>query len=221
MKNIKRLLNNTEKAALDQRMAALRSSLQIRLNWKALLILIAIGLASGVHIRYYDASNWSIISKFLICIVPVGFWIVIEDYFKQKKNGSAELFALAKISKSGQISVLPLRINRIAKLEEHEDEGDLYLIENESGKCLWLWDAECLLVEDASFPGAQIEIYLDEPFRNVMGKKVKCSGEKRTPVVVDGSKKWAYFGKVGFPGDLQLEKMGFDEVIRAISDIGN
>ena len=220
MKNIKRPLDETEKTALGQRIAALRSSLKVRLNWKAVLILAAIGLASGMHIRYYDASNWSIISKFLMCIVPVGFWIVIEDYFKQKKNGSVELLALAKISKSGQISVLPLRINRIAKLEEHGDEGDLYLIENESGKCLWLWDAEYLLVEEASFPAEQTEVYPDETFRNSMGKKVKCSGEKLTPVVVDGAKKWAYFGKVGFPGDLQWEKKGFDEVIRAISDIG-
>ena len=218
MNTIKRNIDIKEKEKLNTRISEIKESLNIRFNWIVVFVLIGITIASMVHIIYFDKSNWSLISKFSVCVAPIGIWVVIERYFKQKKNGNKELKSLTDIQNEGQISVVTFELNRIAKLEEYEDEGDLYLIETKDKKCTYLWDAEYLLINDKEFPSDQFEVYVDDTFKFGIDKKVKCLGNKLTPTIINGENKWAFFGKVGFPGDLQIEEKPFDQIIEEIKN---
>ena len=218
MTTIKRNIDSVEKEKLNTRISEITKSLNIRLNWITISILIGITIASAFHIYYFDYSNWSLTSKFSVCLAPIGIWVVIEQYFKQKKNGNKELKSLTEIRNEGQISVVSIELKRIAKLEEYEDEGDLYLIETKDKKCIYLWDAEYLLIDDKEFPSTQIEVYVDDTFKFGIDKKVKCSGNKLTPSIVNGKDKWSFFGKVGFPGELQVEEKPFDKIIEEIKN---
>lgn len=218
MNTIKRNINSIEKDKLNARISEIRESLNIRLNWTAIIVLIGITVLSAVHIYYFDKSNWSLISKFSVCAAPIGIWVVIEHYFKQKKNGNKELRSLTEIQNDGKVSVVPLELNRVAKLEEYEDEGDLYLIETKDKECIYLWDAEYLLVDDKEFPSEQVEVYIDDIFKFGIDKKVRCSGNKLTPIIVSGENKWSFYGKVGFPGDLHAEEKSFDKIIEEIKN---
>ena len=218
MNTIKRNINSVEKEKLRRRISEIKDSLNIRLSWTAIFILMGITVASAIHIYYFDKSNWSLISKFSVCMAPIGIWVVVEQYFKQKRNGNKELLSLSKIQNENQISVVPIELDRIAKLEEHEDEGDLYLIETKDKKCLYLWDVEYLLIDDDEFPSEQVEVYVDDTFKFGINRKVKCSGNKLTPTVINGETKWSFYGKVGFPGDLQVEEKPFDRIIEEIKN---
>lgn len=149
-------------------------------------------------------------------MAPIGIWVVIEQYMKQKKNGNKQLQSLTKIKNGNQISVVPIELNRIVKLEEYEDEGDLYLIETKDKKCIYLWDAEYLLIDDKEFPSEQIEVYVDDTFKFGINKKVKCLGNKLIPTIVKGKDKWSFYGKVSFPRDLQIEEKPFDKIIEEL-----
>lgn len=218
MNTITRNIDSIEREFLDKRISEIKESLNIRLSWTAIFILVGITAASAIHIYYFEKSNWSLISKLFVCVAPIGVWVVVEQYLKQKKNGSKELQSLTEIQNKNQISVVPLELNRIAKLEEYEDEGDLYLIETKDKKCVYLWDAEYLLIDDKEFPSDQVEVYVDDTFKFGIDKKVKCSGNKLTPTIVNRENKWSFFEMVGFPGDLQVEEKSFDEIIEEIKN---
>ena len=119
MTTIKRNIDSVEKEKLNTRISEITKSLNIRINWITISILIGITIASAFHIYYFDYSNWSLISKFSVCLAPIGIWVIIEQYFKQKKNGNKELKSLTEIRNEGQISVVSIELNRIAKLEEY------------------------------------------------------------------------------------------------------
>ena len=98
MNTIKRNINSIEKEKLNARISEIRESLNIRLNLAVIIVLIGITVLSAVHIYYFDKSNWSLISKFSVCAAPIGIWVVIEHYFKQKKNGNKELMSLMSMA---------------------------------------------------------------------------------------------------------------------------
>ncbi|NOU61989.1 hypothetical protein [Marinifilum caeruleilacunae] len=123
-----------------------------------------------------------------------------------------------EIQNKGQISVFPIDLNKIARLEEYEDEGDLYLIETKDKKCIYLWDNEYYLIDDKDFPSDKLEVYIENAFKYGIGKKVNCLGNKVTPIIVKGDYKWSYFGKLGFPDDLQIEDKQFDAIIEEINN---
>lgn len=216
MKTIKRNINQNEKAKLDTRVLEIQTRLGVGLNFKVVLFLFGISIASGFHIFYYDDSNWSLLSKLLIVTTPIGIWVVIQEYFKQKKNSNKELNSLVELQESGQISVMSININRIAKLQEHEDEGDLYLIENKENKCIYLWGAAFLPMGDKEFPSEQIEVYVDELVMSAINKRVNSNGKKLNPILVSTECKWAHYSKVGFPEELQLLGQTFDDILLEI-----
>jgi hypothetical protein len=146
--------------------------------------------------------------------------VLVEQYFKRKKNGNRELESLVEIEVSGQVSVFPIDLNKIAKLEEYEDEGDLYLIETKDKKCIYLWDNEFYLADDKNFPSDRMEVYVEDAFKYGIGRKVKCIGNKMAPIIIKGDYKWSYFGKVGLPEDLQVEDKPFDAIIEEIKNEG-
>lgn len=221
MNTFKRNIDIIEKERLNVRVSEVRKSLDSSLNWVVIFILTGIIIASAIHIYYFDKSNWSLISKFSICAAPIGIWSVIEQYFEQKKNGNKQLKNLTEIQNENQITVVSIELNRIAKLEEYEDEGDLYLIETKDKKCIYLWDVEYMLVDDKEFPSDQIEMYVDDTFIVGIDKKVKCSGNKLTPIIINAESKLSFFEKVGFPENLQLEEKSFDKIMEEIVSITN
>jgi hypothetical protein len=219
MNAINRNIDSIEREKLDKRISEIRESLNIRLNWTAIFILLGITAASAIHIYYFDKSNWSLISKISVCVAPIGIWVVVEQYFRQKKNENKELQSLTEIRNENQILVISVELDRIAKFEEYEDEGDLYLVETKDKESIYLWDAEYLLFDDNEFPSEQVEVYVDDTFKFGIDKKVKCSGNKLTPIIVSGESKWTFFKRVGFPGDLQTEEKPFDKIIEEIKQL--
>lgn len=215
MNTIRRNINPVERKKLEKGILNIEESLGTRINGLVVFILTGITIASAVHIYYFDKSHWSLISKLSVCVAPIGIWVLIEQYFKQKKIWREELKSLFEIRTQSHISVFPIDLNRIAKLKG--DEDDLYLIETKDKKCVYLWDDEYLLLEDKDFPSEQMEVYVDDTFKYVLNKKVKCFGSKVLPILVEAKKQEPFYEKMGFPEDLQIETRTFDSIIEAIN----
>ncbi|WP_171597250.1 hypothetical protein [Marinifilum caeruleilacunae] len=87
---MRRKINLKESEQLNNRISEIKNSLGIKLNWFLIIVLIGITIASAFHIYFFDKSNWSLISKFLVCAAPIGLWVLVEQYFKRKKSGNKE-----------------------------------------------------------------------------------------------------------------------------------
>ena len=178
-----------------------------------------ITILSGIHIFYFDDSDWSLISKCLVCFAPIGIWVEIEFYFKHLKIENTEYTCLTSTLEKEEIEIVAINVQRIIKLEEYKDEADLYLIEQKDNSCVYLWDAEYLIQNSSDFPSEFIEIYQDIAVKFALDKKVTCYGNKLKMGTISGKCKWMYFGKHGFPGDLGKEDKNFEEVLDELKGI--
>jgi hypothetical protein len=212
-----RQLSITESERLNASVDSLEKTLHGKLNWKAISLLSFATILFAIHIYYYEDSNWSLPSKFLVCVCPIAIWIIVENKYKGRKKENKILDHLKRIRDSGLITVLPVNTNRIIEFQEKEDEGTLFLIEINKNERIYL-DDEQWLISPTKFPCDKFDIYLDKDFAYTMGRKIYCTGKKIESLKVPGTIKWKYF-EDGFPEDLSKEPKTFDEILSEIKTI--
>jgi hypothetical protein len=217
MKLESRPLEREEMAKITATIEELDREVHRGLNVPLIIGLGAVTLGSAIHIYHYDASDWSLISKSLICLCLIIIWLIIEEKYKGRKNRIAGLEALKSMGRSGVVRVCRIQAKRVIAFEEKEDEGVLYLIECDTGKCIYLWDEQYLIPTDGPFPSETIEVYLDDTFKYAVEEKVNCKGKRVDTITVSGKEKWEYFGHRGFPEDFEMEEKGFDEMLKALA----
>lgn len=219
MKISYRILNNTESKKLSNKIKELDKAINLRLNWLIIILFLILTFISAVHIYYYDKSNWSLASKFLVCLCPIIIWIYIENKVKIKKQSSKSLNELRGIQLKNSIEIIKVEATRIIEFLEKEDEGILYLIETFDGQSFYLWNEQYLIPENEIFPCAKFDIYLNNEFKYAIDEKIYCKSDKIDTIKISGDDKWVYFDKRGFPEDLELEKQKFEDIIYALKSL--
>ncbi|MNY00084.1 hypothetical protein D3C86_1325660 [compost metagenome] len=109
MQITRRSLNRIESNKLSQYINQFEKANNLKLNWKVIFILLILICLFATHIYYYDKSNWSLISKFLISICPIIIWIMVENKFKGKKEKAKTLNRLKDIKAKNSIEIIDLK----------------------------------------------------------------------------------------------------------------
>lgn len=163
---------------------------------------------------------------YLATILPDSFWTFLfgtlavfsfafivftpREIHKMKRKHKDFLQQLDMTIDKGSVDTCLINAKRIAVAKEYEDEGDLYIIEYNSDKIVYLWDHDYNLQK--KFPCLDFEIY-NENFYKLLGRQVYALSERIKPVTIDKKAKWNYINKVGAPGHLQTESKNFDKLI--------
>ena len=155
-------------------------------------------------------SFWTLLTG-TIAILCYSF-IVFTPYelYKQKRRHRSTLLALDQAISKGSVAVCSIRARQIALAKEYEDEGDLYIVEYEPGRIMYLWDTEYNL--NKTFPCLEFELYEDAFFK-LLGRKLNPLSGKIKPVLIDRKAKWNYMKKYGAPGELETVEIGFEELL--------
>jgi len=212
----KRQINPPERKILTASINNIEKTLHAKLNWKAIIILFIATILFAMHIYYYEDSNWSLPSKFLVGVCPIMIWVIIENKYKGKKKQSKNLAHLKGIRDSGLIPVLQVCTNRVIMFQQKDDEGTWFLVENDKNERIYLYDEQWLI--PTKFPCHKFDIYLDKDFAYTVGRKVYCNGKKIESIKVPGKISWKYFEE-GFPEDLSKEPKTFEEILSEIKSI--
>lgn len=213
----KRQINAAERKVLMAEIERREKDLNTRLNWKAIIILTVITFLSAIHIYYYDDSNWSLISKFLVSTCPIVIWVVFEIRYKGKKKEKNILNELKKINKENSIDTIKVTTDRVIQFEQQDDEGVLFLIETKKER-IYLDDEQWLIPYPRKFPCKEFDIYLDKNFSYALGRKVYCSGKKIDPIKIPAKIKWKLF-EDGWPLDISKEPRTIEEILSEIKSI--
>jgi hypothetical protein len=184
---------------------------------------------SNGKIKYYHfliAGLLGIGFTYLATIAKVGFltfifgtvavfacaFLVFMPYeiYKAKIKRKAFLNELNAIINNGTVDTYVVKARRIASAKEFEDEGDLFIIEYNTDRVLYLWDYDYNLRK--KFPCLDFEIY-EEKFIKLLGRQVYPLSEPVKPLIIDKKAKWNYIKTVGAPGHLQTQSVNFDKLI--------
>ena len=138
--------------------------------------------------------------------------IVFTPYeiYKMKRKHKDFLQRLTKAINKNTVDTCIINAKRIAVAKEYEDEGDLFIIEYDTDKVLYLWDYDYNLKK--KFPCLDFEIYEDNFFK-LFGRQVYPLSDRISPLLIDKKAKWNYMSKIGAPGHLQTESKNFDKLI--------
>lgn len=174
--------------------------------------LIAVALGVGGVLLAIHTERDSLRSLFaLIAVFSLGFvFFTPSVMFKQRRGRRELLQRLSAFIERGTVGVHPMSATRIALAREYEDEGDLYIVELDAERVLYINDAEYNM--SSKFPCLRFEIYDDE-FASLTGRRVLPQSGKEKFVEIDPKKKWAYWMAHGVPGDLTVENVNFDTLV--------
>ncbi len=139
-----------------------------------------------------------------------------HEFYKQKRRHRSSLQALDQAIDKGSVAVCTIRARQIALAKEYEDEGDLYIVEYEPGKVLYLWDTDYNL--NKNFPCLDFELYEDS-FYKLLGRRLYPISEKIKPLLIDRKVKWNYMKKYGAPGHLDTKAIGFEALLEKYNNI--
>lgn len=143
------------------------------------------------------------------------FFMPYEAY-KDIRRAKAMIRTIDGVLDAGIVDVMPVTATRIALAKEHADEGDLYLVEIDNNRILYILDADHNLRK--GFPCLQFELYSDE-FHDLIGRLINPLSEKIKPIVIDANAKSNYLKKFGSPAHLEVQKTSFDRVIDKMSSL--
>ena len=129
---------------------------------------------------------------------------------KMRKKQKDFLQRLNSTIDKGRVDTCLINAKRIAIAKEYEDEGDLFIIEYDIDKVLYLWDYDYNLRK--KFPCLDFEIYEDNFFK-LFGRQVYPLSDRIKPLTIDKKAKWNYMSKVGAAGHLETENVSFDKLI--------
>lgn len=131
-----------------------------------------------------------------------------EMYKAQKKN-KLFLQQLNAYIDRGTVDTCLINAKRIAVAKEYEDEGDLFIIEYDTDRILYLWDYDYNLQK--KFPCLDFEIYEDNFFK-LAGRQVYPLSDRINPLTIDKKAKWNYISKAGAPEHLETCNVNFDKL---------
>jgi hypothetical protein len=184
---------------------------------------------SATKVKFYHFIIAAILGAgftWIAASIPDSFWtfltgtlaigcfsfIVFTPYelYKLKRRHRSTLQAFELAISKGSVAVCTIRARQIALAKEYEDEGDLYIVEYELGKILYLWDTEYNL--NKTFPCLEFELY-EESFYKLIGRLLNPLSEKIKPVLIDRKAKWKYMKKYSVPTQLEMAEIDFDGLI--------
>jgi hypothetical protein len=146
-----------------------------------------------------------------IAVFAYGFIILAPfEIYKARRKNKSFVNDLSKFVDKGTVDTYLINAKRIAVAEEHEDEGDLFIIELDTYKVLYLWDYDYNLRK--KFPCLDFEIY-EEKFFKVTGRQVYPLSAPVKAMVIDKKSKWNYMRKIGAPGHLETQIINFDDLM--------
>lgn len=146
-------------------------------------------------------------------LAVLAFFIIVfmpYEFYKQRRRYKAFLKELGSFIDNGTVDICTIKAKRIAVAKEYEDEGDLFIIEYETDKVLYLWDYDYNLRK--KFPCLYFEIY-EEKFFKLFGRQVYPLDEPIQPIIIDRRAKWNYMKKIGSPEHLTTENINFDKLV--------
>ena len=184
---------------------------------------------SGTKVKFYHFIIAAILGTgfaWIAASIPDSFWTLLTgtiailcfsfiaftpyELYKQKRRHRSTLLALDLAMNKGSVAVCSIRARQIALAKEYEDEGDLYIVEYEPGRMMYLWDTEYNL--NKTFPCLEFELYEDAFFK-LLGRKLNPLSEKIKPLLIDRKAKWKYLEKYGVPGEMETVEVGFEELL--------
>lgn len=146
-----------------------------------------------------------------IAVFAFGFIIFAPfEIYKARKKNKSLLNDLGKFIAKGTVDTCLVNAKRIALAEEYEDEGDLFIIELDADKVLYLWDYDYNLRK--KFPCLDFEIY-EEKFFKLLGRQVYCLSAPVKALAIDKKSKWNYMHRFGAPGHLETQIINFDKLM--------
>ena len=177
---------------------------------------------SGIKIKVYHyviAGLLGAACTYTASTIPDSFWtfplgttavfsfgfIVFIPYeiYKQRKAQKDCLQKINTFIDKCTVYTCIVHSKRIAVAEEYEDEGDLYIIEYDTDKLLYLWDSDYNMQKN--FPCLDFEIYEDN-FYKIYGRQVYSLSDRVNPLTIDKTAKWKHMSKVGVPRHLENGK---------------
>lgn len=146
-------------------------------------------------------------------------FIVFTPYeiYKMRRKSKDFLQHLNAFIDKGAVDTCLIHAKRIAVAKEYEDEGDLFIIEYDTDKVLYLWDYDYTLRK--KFPCLDFEIYEDKFFK-LLGRQVYPLSDRIKPLNIDKKAKWNYMSKIGAVGHLDTENVNFDKLIEDYNNCG-
>ncbi|MBL7739272.1 MAG: hypothetical protein JNK14_08625 [Chitinophagaceae bacterium] len=184
---------------------------------------------SGGKIKFYHfviAGFSGAGFTYLAALLPDSFWtflfgtlavfafafLVFTPYeiYKMRRKSKDFLQRLNATIDKGTVDTYLINTKRIAVAKEYEDEGDLFLIDYDNDKVLYLWDYDYNLRK--KFPCLDFEIYEDNFFK-LFGRQVYPLSDRIKPLTIDRKAKWSYMSKIGTPGHLQIDNTNFDKLV--------
>lgn len=163
---------------------------------------------------------------YITILLPDNFWafllgtlavfsfsfIVFMPYelYKSKRKHKDYMQQLNTIINQDTVDTCYVHAKRIAVAEEYEDEGNLFIIEYDTDKVLYMWDYDYNLQK--KFPCLEFEIY-GENFFEVLGRQIYPLSARVKPLIIDKKAKWNYMSEEGVPGHLQIYNIGFDKLL--------
>lgn len=176
-------------------------------NVVAALILAAICVYGATWTRYDLVTFLLGVSAFF----SLGYVIFMPyEAYKDIRRAKKMIRKIDSVMDGGTVEVTPVKATRVAMAKEHEDEGDLYLVEVANDQLLYVWDFDHNLRK--GFPCLEFEFY-DEEFQVLIGRQINPISEKIKPIVIDSEGKWNYLKKFGSPGHMEIRKGNFDRII--------
>ena len=184
---------------------------------------------SGSKIKFYHFGIAGLLGAgcaYIAATLPDSFWTFLfgtlavsafvfivfapYDIYKMRRKRKDLLQRLNAVIDKGTVDTCLINAKRIAVAKEYEDEGDLFLIEYDADKVLYLWDYDYNLRK--KFPCLDFEIYEDNFFK-LFGRQIYPLSDRIKPLTIDRKAKWNYMSKVGAPGHLQIDNTNFDKLV--------
>lgn len=160
-------------------------------------------------------SSWTFL--FGIIAVFAFAFIIFSPYeiYKLSKRNRDFLWQLDEVIQRGKVDTCVIHAKRIAVAKEFEDEEDLYIIEYDTDKLLYLWDHHYNLRK--KFPCLDFEIYEDKFFK-LFGRQIYPLSSRIKPITIDPKAKWNYMTKIGCRGHLETESKNLDLLVKEYND---
>jgi hypothetical protein len=218
LKNLERQtrpLLEKEIRALKKMRSVAEKELQQAYRYRS--IIIALAIAAGCTFLAVWAPYQILVLLFGTIAVLAFGWVLFMPFeiYKDVKKRKARINEVSRALERGTVDVFPMTAKQFALAKEYEDEGDLYIIEMNDGRILYIWDDDYNLKKN--FPAHSFELY-DEEFSMVIGRRLNPLSEKVNPILIDAKAKWAYFEKTeGAPENMTFEKKDFSKLVSAMS----
>lgn len=210
-----RPLDTKETKILTKIRSALQKDLLRGFKWPQLSTAILLGFAC----LYLATWTRYEVVRFLLGILSVfclAYLVILPyEYLKERRKAKETIRKATRLLRSGVVEVISVKAKQIAVAKEHEDEGDLYIIEMENNSVLYMWDQTHTLKKN--FPCLEFEVY-DQEFVELIGRQINSLSEKIKPVVIDAASKNRYFKKTGSPEHLSVDRKNFEKLIEKMSN---